>query len=664
MFRKIFIMICVVSLALWYFGGVARAAVFNKANNTSNLTQGSSWVGGLAPGIGDTATWDSTVNAANSTSLGGTFYVNNIAIANPGGPVTINNDGNVLGLYGLGGTGIDMSGATQDLTMNCMVGLGSTQTWNVGPDRNLNFQGTLNGGYGIVIAGGGTVTLGGNNGYTGGTTVASGTLKAYGWGNIFGPDGSLVKIQSGATLDLNGSDSFYAHSYSISVSGSGVDGNGAIIDKYDNIVGFYGMGLMNITLMGDVTLGSVIVNGSIIGNQHNLTKVGSGLLATNGAITAVNNIYVSAGTFILNGLATGVKNVYIGGSTLKLAGTIDDSQAGSIYVNTGGILSVEGGFGQSQIQKSIVMAGGVFQATYGIPIIAGNISLNSIGNFSPWGYTALILNGTISDGTTLNGINVSGGGTLIFGGANTYSGDTTVSFGTLKLGSNSAIPGGPGKGNVNLGMGSVLDVYGKSASINGLSGYGIIDNTSGNGILSIGSNNATSTFYGAIQNTVGILSVVKQGSGTQTLAGANIYKGDTIINGGTLEIAGGIDPSGTSLINVQSGTAVLKTVNVNKTNLNINNASLATFEVVDGTHTVGAITGSGITQTDASASLTVASIFQDMLSMGSGATLTIQPIPGGLQGNTITPVPEPSALVLLSCALILALSIWSKKQKF
>lgn len=87
--------------------------------------------------------------------------------------------------------------------------------------------------------------------------------------------------------------------------------------------------------------------------------------------------------------------------------------------------------------------------------------------------------------------------------------------------------------------------------------------------------------------------LVKKGTGKLTLNAFINFIGDTAINGGTLEIAGGIDPSGTSLIDVQSGTAVLETVKVSKTNLNINTAALATFEVLNGAHVVGDITGRG-----------------------------------------------------------------------
>ncbi len=184
--------------------------------------------------------------------------------------------------------------------------------------------------------------------------------------------------------------------------------------------------------------------------------------------------------------------------------------------------------------------------------------------------------------------------------------------------------------------------------------------TLGSGVLTI--NPGAGTFSGILSGAGGIR---KSGSGTFTLIALNAYSGDTIISGGTLEIAGGIGASGTSLIDIQSGKAVLKTVNVNKTNLNINTSPLATFEVVNGTHAVGAINGSGITQVDSGATLTATSIAQGTLTIGSGATVTIQAIPGGPMAlsENLTSVPEPSTLALLGIGAISLLAFTWRRQK-
>ncbi|MGD0654892.1 MAG: PEP-CTERM sorting domain-containing protein, partial [Thermoguttaceae bacterium] len=100
-------------------------------------------------------------------------------------------------------------------------------------------------------------------------------------------------------------------------------------------------------------------------------------------------------------------------------------------------------------------------------------------------------------------------------------------------------------------------------------------------------------------------------------------------------------------IDVESGTAILKTTNISKTNLDIYTATAALFEVSGGTYEVGDISGSGTTQVDSDASLTAASICQDTLTIGNDAMVTIESITGGALSGAITSVPEPSTLVLL-----------------
>jgi hypothetical protein len=130
------------------------------------------------------------------------------------------------------------------------------------------------------------------------------------------------------------------------------------------------------------------------------------------------------------------------------------------------------------------------------------------------------------------------------------------------------------------------------------------------------------------------------------------------LGAGTLEFTKGIEVSDTTVLNVQAGKAVLKTVNVNEIDLNITTAALATFEVLNGVHEVGAIDGSGLTQVDSGAQLTASSIVQGKLTIRSGAKVTIRSLPGGPLSGAITAVPEPSMLVLLIGALaVLAFKI-------
>ena len=146
---------------------------------------------------------------------------------------------------------------------------------------------------------------------------------------------------------------------------------------------------------------------------------------------------------------------------------------------------------------------------------------------------------------------------LALSGANTYSGNTTIAAGTLRLGANNVIPDGAGKGNVTLN--GTLDMNGKNETINGLSGSGIVDDSvaTGNVMLTVGGNDQNGTFSGVLQNTAGgLLSLTKTGLGTLTLSGINTHSGTNIINAGKLVgVVGGSAANSAVILN--SATATL-----------------------------------------------------------------------------------------------------------
>jgi len=199
----------------------------------------------------------------------------------------------------------------------------------------------------------------------------------------------------------------------------------------------------------------------------------------------------------------------------------------------------------------------VFTGAAGTVTISGQVSTGSVtistANYlvqsgtllSPasTGMTITVSSGTDTISSTITGsggLTKSGTGSLLLGGANTYSDTTTISDGTLKLGASNVLPDGSGKGNVVLSTGATLDMGGYSDTINGLSGAGTVDNTSGTGTytLSVGGNNATSAFSGMLKNTTGTLALVKTGTGTLALSGGNTFTGLTTVCGGTLEFSG------------------------------------------------------------------------------------------------------------------------------
>ncbi len=109
---------------------------------------------------------------------------------------------------------------------------------------------------------------------------------------------------------------------------------------------------------------------------------------------------------------------------------------------------------------------------------------------------------------------------------------------------------------------------------------------------------------------------------------------------------------------IDAGTLALDTTGDITNSPVVNNA---VFQILDGDHMVGSMTGTGSTEILAG-SLTVSSIVQDSLIVQPGATLNIAHLTGGPLVGGITPVPEPGSIVLLAAAFSGILS-WAPKGR-
>ena len=188
--------------------------------------------------------------------------------------------------------------------------------------------------------------------------------------------------------------------------------------------------------------------------------------------------------------------------------------------------------------------------------------------------------GVISSGSAV--FVKAGAGVLQLAGANTYTNNTIITNGILQLGANGGLPSGSGRGNVfiaNLGgtTNSTLDVNGFSGTVNGLSGNGSLDNSSAaQGTLTVGGNNASSTFTGPITSTGGgQFNIAKTGTGTFTLNSSGLgYTGNTTVSAGTFIVANGVTLPFATPVTVAAGAT-----------LNLSNNTGEAF---------GALSGSGL----------------------------------------------------------------------
>ena len=167
-----------------------------------------------------------------------------------------------------------------------------------------------------------------------------------------------------------------------------------------------------------------------------------------------------------------------------------------------------------------------------------------------------------------------GTGAVELSAANTYSGGTVISGGTVRV-TNSD----PGTSS-SVGTGTVTLDGGKfQAGANNLDFSNTFEvNTPGG---TIDTNGNTLTVSGTIGNGNGITGVLtKDGAGTLILTGSNSWSGGTALNAGTLSINNG-DVIGTGDLAMAEGTA-LKLDGTFTLNNNINIAGDPIFDVTSG----------------------------------------------------------------------------------
>jgi autotransporter-associated beta strand protein len=265
-----------------------------------------------------------------------------------------------------------------------------------------------------------------------------------------------------------------------------------------------------------------------------------------------------------------------------------------------------------------------------------NATFNSIGSTNP----TVSLSGalqpssvtvdTSANNYTLNGTGIIAGntglkklssGTLLVQVANTYSGGTVISNGTVQLGIDNAIPGS-GTATLDVYAPALIDMNGFANTVSGLTGNGTVDVLNGgNSILTVGNNNVPSTFAGLLKNTSGTLGLTKAGNGQFTLLGAHTYTGPTIINAGTLEVH---DPnalgSGASPVTINGG-ALHTTTSLNLTSLTGATVGTSLANAAGAGATVITHTGTGN--------------FTGVISDGASGTIGVYVPSGTLQLNAV-----------------------------
>ena len=457
------------------------------------------------------------------------------------GPTTI--QGGVVQIGNADATGTFGQGP---VTNNASIVLARGDTAGVLPNA-------ISGTGGITSAGGGAVTLGGSNSFTGGTVINSGAIRV-GNPNALGGANASVTVTDSGVLDLNGQTNVPV---SLSVLGSG-QGAGALVNNLGTAAAFNG----TVTLTGDTTVGgsgALTVNAPLTG-PFALSKLGAGTTLLTAANAYSGGTTVNAGVLgVANGAALGSGTVTVnsGNTALQLNGGIVVSGLSLINNNgTGGANGLDSNTGSN------VWAGPI---TLGIDFARFGGGVNAVLN----------LTGAVDDGGNGFGFRVrgiDGSGTVQFSATNTYLGNTSIDVGVLRLASAHALPITTSVGVNNL-SGAVFDLAGYSAQTIGLTGIGLVTNSAGTpSTLTLNLSNAvnyltldgvsynnggpgSNNFFGVIGGNVALTKAGEAGT-VLWLTNVQTYSGSTTIAAGTLALSPTASLGGSSNLIVASGAVL------------------------------------------------------------------------------------------------------------
>ncbi len=333
-----------------------------------------------------------------------------------------------------------------------------------------------------------------------------------------------------------------------------------------------------------------IMEGVLSGTgSSGISKEGVGILRLSATNTYAGVTTIAAGTLEAGALANGGSNSSVGKSanaaanlvfgapsaTLRYIGAADVTTDRGFTTSSGsggGATFESSGAGALTLSNSVAMAYGTVDQTRTLTLGGTNVGANTFAKTLS------------SNGTAAVSLTKAGAGRWVVSGDNSYPGATAINAGILRITHSNAL--GTTDGNTTIGttVGSIatLELSGgiSVGEALGVRGYGAVAdadkivNVSGNntlaGNLSIGTgginygfrsdsdkltilgnivrDNATGsrTFYlrgagngeisGLISGTGYTPAVVKEGTGTWTLSGANTYSGTTTVSNGTLAV--------------------------------------------------------------------------------------------------------------------------------
>ena len=486
-------------------------------------------------------TWSVTTNWLNNTVAGGitgtATFANNITATRT---VTLDT-ARSLGSFIFGDSDTSSAASwivsgTAPMTMNNGANSATITVNALGTGATVTISSTLAASGttpSIVKDGVGTLVLAGTNSFTTPLSITGGTLQISADRNLGGVGtfaADRITISNGATLRTTAA---------VTMNGA----RGVTIGT--------GGGTLNING------GALAYAGRFTGSGNTATVTGAAALTmtnTTGVATNVNwdfssnssvrtffegaNALGTGSVVVRNGVRLVSQNVASG--TLTNAVTLD-SGAGLTARSSGGALTYTNvifpSSGTVALNKDDLLTAGLTISSGGS--LTGNLTVDTTQNSATNAVGDVTLSGAFSGAGGLIKSGTGSSGILILGTANTYTGNTTISTGTLRLGAAGSIAN---SGTISVASGAAFDTSAVSggyslAAAQWLAGSGtVLGNLTVPGTIAPGVSGSAGTLSFANALALGTGSVLSYGlSGTNTTAGGGINDLSSVASDLTLD---------------------------------------------------------------------------------------------------------------------------------
>jgi|GEM_PF-5421287 len=407
---------------------VASGVVLTVPGGSSNLTIQSGFEG--AGSLQNSSAAVITLSGSNSSLGGMTFTAGTLQISGnaaiPTAGLTLNT-GTTLSITGSG-----------TITITKPIQLAGNST--ISSTANATLSGVISGSGNLTKLGTGTIFLTANNTHSGNVIISAGILAINSSENLSTKNITLSggRLQVAETTTLSNSIAITSSSFIETSEDANVTLSGQITGN--SVLTKSGLGRLIISGNNTNTSNLSVTGGSLsIASRTNLPNgsltLNNGTLITTAAATINSAIILSGnstinlgGDLTLSGVVSGNFNLHkVGNGTLTFTGNNTFGTLSFIgTVSVGGQANLpNGAIAMNSGSTLLITSSGNINNSFNL--VGGNPIISNAGN--------VVLNGTISQASSLTGFTKAGIGTLTLAGVASYSGATEVQAGTLAVNS-------------------------------------------------------------------------------------------------------------------------------------------------------------------------------------------------------------------------------------